>query len=222
MGAIPLRQDIIYPESDGQPLGETDVHISEVLDLLETLRDWYRDQSDVYVAGNLFLYYVEGNPRAVVCPDLFVAKGVPKYFRRTYKLWEEGKAPCMVIEVTSRDTHREDTVGKRACYEELGIEEYFLHDPLGDYLDPPLRGFRLTHGRYAPMEPDRDGSLSSLTTGLRLRLDDASLRLVDAATGEPLLRGQEARDQARRERAAREAVEAELVRLRRELKRRDG
>jgi Uma2 family endonuclease len=161
----------------------------------------------------------------VVCPDIFVAKGVPKYSRRTYKLWEEGKGPCMVIEVTSRDTRREDIVGKKACYEALGVEEYFLHDPLGEYLDPPLQGFRLIQGRYVPMESDRDGSLSSLTTGLRLRLDDAGLRLVDAATGELLLRGQEARDEARQarwERAAREAAEAELARLRRELKRRDG
>lgn len=218
MAAIPLRQEIYYPESDGQPMGETDAHRQEITDLIEVLNDHFRNDPQVYVAGNLFLYYKQVDPRAVICPDVFLVRGVPKRLRRTYKLWEEGRVPSMVIEVTSRDTRGEDISdrSKRGRYERLGVEEYFLHDPYGEYLNPRLQGFRLIEGRYRPIEPAPDGSLISRTTGLIFRLEDIWLRLVDATTGEPLLKPQEAMEEARRERAARLALEEELARLRRE------
>jgi len=226
MTAIPFRQEVYYPESDGQPMGETDSHRREMTDLIEALEDRYRNDPQIYVAGNLFLYYAEGDPRAVICPDVFMVRGVAKRPRRTYKLWEEGRAPSMVIEVTSRDTRREDFSQKKICYERLGVEEYFLHDPLGEYLDPPLQGFRLVDGYYRSMEPASDGSLISKTTGLVFRLEGSQLRLIDAAKGEPLLRIQESKDEARREKAARLAaeervrsLEEELLRLRREMER---
>jgi Uma2 family endonuclease len=231
MTAIPFRQEVYYPESDGQPMGETDSHRREMTDLIEALEDRYRNDPQIYVAGNLFLYYAEGDPRAVICPDVFMVRGVAKRPRRTYKLWEEGRVPSMVIEVTSRDTRREDFSQKKICYERLGVEEYFLHDPLGEYLDPPLQGFRLVDGHYRSMEPAPDGSLISKTTGLVFRLEGSQLRLIDAAKGEPLLRIQESKDEARREKAARLAaeervrsLEEELLRLRQQMEhgRNDG
>ena len=225
MAAIPLRQEIYYPESDGQPMGETDAHRKEMTDLIEALDDHFRNDPQVYVAGNLFLYYEEGDPRSVICPDVFLVRGVPKGLRRTYKLWEEGRVPSLVIEVTSRDTRGEDISDRRkkGRYERLGVEEYFLHDPYGEYLNPRLQGFRLFDGRYRPIEPAPDGSLISRTTGLVLRLEAIWLRLVDAATGEFLLTPQESMEEARREKAARlaaekreRALEEELARLRRE------
>ena len=218
MAAIPLRQEIYYPESDGQPMGETDAHRKEMTDLIEALDDHFRNDPQVYVAGNLFLYYGQGDPQAVICPDVFLVRGVSKGLRRTYKLWEEGRVPSLVIEVTSRDTRREDTSdrSKKGRYERLGVEEYFLHDPYGEYLNPRLQGFRLVDGRYRPIEPAPDGSLISRTTGLILRLEDIWLRLVDAATGERLLTPQEAMEEVRREKAARLALEEQLARLRRE------
>ena len=218
MAAIPLRQEIYYPESDGQPMGETDAHRKEITDLIEVLDDHFRNDPQVYVAGNLFLYYEQVDPRAVICPDVFLVRGVPKGLRRTYKLWEEGRVPSMVIEVTSRDTRGDDISDrkKKGCYERLGVEEYFLHDPFGEYLNPRLQGFRLVDGRYRPIEPAPDGSLISRTTGLVLRLEDIWLRLVDAATGEPLLKPQEVMEEARREKAARLALEEEIAHLLRE------
>jgi Uma2 family endonuclease len=218
MAAIPLRQEIYYPESDGQPMGETDAHRKEMTDLIEALDDHFRNDPQVYVAGNLFLYYELGDPRGVICPDVFLVRGVTKGLRRTYKLWEEGRVPSLVIEVTSRDTRSEDISdgSKKGCYERLGVEEYFLHDPYGEYLKPRLQGFRLVEGRYRPIEPAPDGSLISQTTGLIFRLEDIWLRLVDAETGERLLTPQEAMEEVRRERAARLALEEELARLRRE------
>jgi putative restriction endonuclease len=75
-----------------------------------------------------------------------------------------------VIEVTSRDTRSDDLGRKKDCYVRLGVEEYFLHDPLREYLKPALQGFRLVAGRYEPIAPAADGSLASHVTGLTLRV----------------------------------------------------
>jgi Uma2 family endonuclease len=204
MAALPLGIDIDYPESDGRPLGETDTHREEIVDLLDALKRRYRNDPNVYVAGNLFVYYEQGNRSAVVSPDVFVVFGVPKRWRRTYKLWVEKKSPSFVIEVTSESTCDED-VDKMRKYARLGVAEYFLFDPLDEYLVPRFQGFRLAGDRYEPIQPDADGGLTSRTTGLRLRVEDERLRLVDAATGEPLLRMQEIEEM---ETAARRAAEA--------------
>ena len=122
---------IEYPESDGKPMGETEVHIREIIRLLQTLDTAFADRADIYVGSNLLLYYEEGNRRAVVVPDIFVAVGAPKLpARRIYKLWEEGVPPTLVIEVTSRSTRREDLGKKRTLYGRLGVADYVLYDPL--------------------------------------------------------------------------------------------
>ena len=108
---------ISYPESDGKPVGETDVHRQEILDLIAALSEHYRLDSLVYVSGNLMFYYKRGNPSAVVSPDVFVIKGVPKKERRTYKLWEEHKPPATIFEITSRSTRhssRASGIGSRS------------------------------------------------------------------------------------------------------------
>lgn len=187
MTEIPLQRNIHYPESDGQPVAETDLHREELFDLIRVLKRRYREVPDIYVTGNLFLYYVQGDPSSVVAPDVFLVRGVIKEPRRIYKLWEEGQVPSLVIELTSDSTRDEDLSKKKLCYERLGVEEYFLHDPYQDYLDPPLQGFRLINRRYRPIEPEADGSLRSVTTGLLLRTEGQRLRLVDAVTSQPLL-----------------------------------
>jgi Uma2 family endonuclease len=198
MNAIPLQRDIYYPESDGQPMAETDLHRDEMYDLIHALRRRYWDVPDVYVTGNLFFYYVQGDPRAVVAPDVFLVHGVTKRQRRTYKLWEEGRAPSLVLELTSDSTRDEDVSRKKLCYERLGVEEYFLHDPYQDYLDPALQGFRLVNGRYQRIEPEAGDALRSLTTGLLLRTEGPRLRLVDAVTGERLLWSEEIDEELKR------------------------
>lgn len=203
MNAIPLRRDVYYPESDGQPMAETGLHVQAMVDLLAALWTRYEGTPDVYVAGNQFLYYVDGNPRIVVAPDVFVVRGVPsKPPRRIYKLWEEGQPPCLVVELTSDSTRDEDVDNKKLCYERMGVEEYLLFDVLGDYLKPPLQGYRLVDGRYRRIEPEADGSLLSRTLGLRFHADGPNLRLVDAETGDPLVR---ATDLARLQRELKQA-----------------
>ena len=214
MSAFPLQRDIEYPESDGQPMAETDVHRNEMSYLIGALALRYQDVPDVYVSGNLFFYFVQGDPRAVVAPDVFLVRGVPNRERRIYKLWDEGRVPSLIIELTSDSTQDDDIDKKKLIYQHLGVDEYFLHDPFQDYLDPALQGFRLVNSRYKPLLAGPDGSLFSISTGLRLCTEGKRLRLVDAATNEPLLWGEEldaARkreaDRANREAAARELAE---------------
>jgi Uma2 family endonuclease len=222
MIAIPLqRDDVYYPECDDEPMAETEFHLEETIYLIEALKDRFRDAQDVYVGGDMFLYYVEGVPQRVVAPDVFVVLGVPKRKRRIYKLWEEGRPPSLVIEVTSEDTRNKDLGPKKELYERLGVQEYLLYDPLGDYLNPRIRGFHLVNGLYAPMASDKDDSLKSSTVGLTFRMEEESrLRLIDTRTGQPLLRGEEARELARRAQSTEEELahlRAELERLRRQI-----
>jgi Uma2 family endonuclease len=212
MTAIPLRRDVHYPESDGKPMGETEIHIREIIYLLQALDEHLREAADVYVGADMFLYYVEGNPKAVVVPDVFVVRGVPRGERRIYKLWEEGMPPALIVEVTSESTRDEDVSRKKALYERLGVQEYVLYDPMRDYLRPPLQGFRLANGRYQSMPAGADAALLSQTTGVTFRIEERGLRLIDTATGEPLLTNEEVR-------AARRAAEDELARLRAEVER---
>src|SRR5436305_13190373 len=91
-------REIEYPTSDGKPMAETDVHRQNMVDLIETLQDRYADDPDVYVSGNLLLFYNEGDRRTHVAPDVFMVRGVPKLPpRENYLVWEEGKAPDVVI-----------------------------------------------------------------------------------------------------------------------------
>jgi Uma2 family endonuclease len=206
MTAIPFERDVEYPESDGQPMAETGIHVREMAELLVALRSRFASAPDVYVSGNQFLYYRKGDPRAVVAPDIYVVTGTHKEDRRTYKLWDEGKPPAFVLELTSDSTRDEDLHKKKDCYERIGVrigvEEYFLSDTLGDYLRPPLQGFRLQDGRYHRIAPEPDGSLLSRALGLKIRQDGERLRLIDAATGEILPRSEEVEERRQQTAAA--------------------
>jgi Uma2 family endonuclease len=178
--------EIYYPESDGKPVGETEFHVMALLGLLQTLRNHFRHDDSVYVGGNMLFYYVEGKPSEFKVPDVFVVKGIAKHMRRTYKLWEEQVAPCVIFEITSRGTRREDFGAKRTLYQRLGVQEYYLFDPMAEYLRPPIQGFTLVAGRYHPVTPREDGSIWSQELGLELTPEGATLRLFDPFANKPL------------------------------------
>ena len=202
---------IDYPETDGQPMAETPTHRDAMIDAIQVLRRHFAHRPDVYVSGNMMMYYEEGEPRRCVSPDVFVAVGVEDKDRRTYLLWREAKGPDFVLEVTSKSTRRNDQMTKRALYEWMGVSEYVLYDPRGEYLDPPLQGFALAGGRYVELEgrrlPGGARALHSEVLGLSLhvRARDRALRLHDPASGEDLLTPVEAA-------AAREEAEARAER----------
>src|SRR5687767_2880890 len=189
-----------YPESDGKPMAETDIHPDLLVDAIGAIRDRFRDDPDFYVSGNLFVYYQEGDPTKVVAPDFFAVRGVPRGQRRVYKVWEEGKAPEVVLELTSPTTHLEDLGNKRAIYEELGVREYFICDPLVKAGKPNLRGFRLKGGVLLPFPETRREQgvqiFASEVLGLELHGAGSTLRWVDPRTGRPLPNLEETRRRA--------------------------
>src|SRR5581483_3630558 len=111
-----LEPAIEYPESDGKPMAETDFHIQLIVDLRSTLREFFRAQERVYVGSNMLLYYVEGDRTQNIAPDIFVVRGIAKHPRRVYKLWEEGRAPNVIIEISSQETKSIDTGWKKQLY----------------------------------------------------------------------------------------------------------
>ena len=180
-----------YPSSDGKPLAENDAQLAAILYAVGALRVYYAARADVYVSGDLLIYYEEGNPRVAVAPDAFVVFGVEDRVRMNYKVWEEGKGPEFVLEVASRSTWREDVGRKLGVYAELGVTEYFLYDPRGEYLAPRLQGHRLVGGVYEGQVSvesiDRTLTLRSETLGLELRAKGGELRFHDPVTGRNLL-----------------------------------
>ena len=207
--AVPIH----YPSSDGKPMAENDAQRSAIMYGIGALARHFRDRRDVYVSGDLLIYYEEGNPRVSVAPDVFVVFGVEKRERMNYKLWEEGRAPAFVLEVASPSTWREDLGRKRSVYARLGVLEYWQYDPLGEHLPARLQGDRLTPSGYVrqPAATALDGTLTlrSETLGLELRAAPGrEMRFRDPATGAELRsHGEEAEDRARAEARAAAAAE---------------
>lgn len=201
---------------------ETDRHRKNMTGLIEALDLHFADEEQIYISGNLFVYYVPGNKLKHVSPDVFVVRGVPRGNRDYYLVWEEKKTPDLVIELTSRSTKGEDMDDKFVIYRDtLKVKEYFLFDPNGEYLKPQLKGYRLSAGRYVPIKAIK-GRLPSQVLELHLQRVAWELRLFDPGAGRFLLTPQEALFQAELKRQRAEArsrqVKKEIEELRRQLK----
>ncbi|MCB0187551.1 MAG: Uma2 family endonuclease [Caldilineaceae bacterium] len=234
---------VYYPETDGKPMAESDLHRDLLFYIIHLLQRFFAGRR-IYVTGNLLVYYEKGNNRKSVSPDCFVVRDVEPKQRASYKIWEEGRGPEVVFEVSSKSTHREDITNKMRLYAQLGVREYFIYDPTSDYLDPPLIAYTLTENQeggnrgYVPMAPLNEavtlGEFSFVPgegeapeyectlLGLRVTLDDGNnLTFFDVETGERLLSDEEARllaeQQAAEARQRAETAEAENARLRAEV-----
>lgn len=207
MSVVSNDVSIDYPESDGRPMGETDWHIEWTLRLRDMLKLRYRGQK-VYVASDLLLYYHEGVPRDFVVPDGFVVLDCEQYPRRVFKTWEEHRVPNVAFEFTSASTRRNDEVFKPRIYAEIGVSEYFIFDPHGEYLTPQLQGNRLVGDQFARIGPDSRGRLLCEQLGLTLEISQNDLLIRDAASEQPLLTSADASD-LKAEIAERKAVIAE-------------
>ena len=194
-------EDDLYPYCDGEPMAESDPTRDYLIYGVEALSIYFQNREDVYISGNLFIYYQQGVPKSVVAPDVFVVFGVEKKKRKTYKVWEEGgKVPSFILEITSNTTKKVDEEQKPITYQNLGVEEYFQYDPTGDYLKQQIKGVRLVEGVYQPIAKNvASGGVMSMyseTLGLDLRLIGKELRFYDSQTNKKLLSYQET-EQAR-------------------------
>ena len=233
-------RSIVYPESDGKPLAETVQHRDAIMYAIQAAQVALAALPDAYISGNDFIYYVEGDPTKRVSPDCYILLDLPprpQALRRSFKIWEEGKAPNVVFEFTSPKTRKQDREEKFDLYENtLKVAEYFLFDPLNQYLRPRLQGYRLTNGAYQPIVPDADGRMLSAETGIRLFTDNALLRFIHPKTGEVILthteldalkeqetqRANAETQRANAEAGARQEAEVEIARLKAELARLRG
>ena len=169
----------IYPSGDGRPVAETPVHRRNLFDLIDVLDRRFADEPMVYVSGNMLMYYVLGDKRKHVAPDVFFVRGVPKDKPRDYYLVWEDAAPDLIIELTSASTKSEDLGKKKRLYQDvLGVREYLLFDPRGEYLNPRLQGYRLDNGKYVAIAP-LDGRVVSEETGLHFEAQGEDLRVYD-------------------------------------------
>jgi Uma2 family endonuclease len=232
MSSVTIQNEIEYPESDGKPIGETDLHRDWMVRILEIFRQRYAGQR-VYIASDLLVYYVEGTPSKFVVPDCFVVLDCDPQRRRTFQTWKELRVPNVVFEVTSRGTSSVDIVDKPVIYERMGVQEYFLYDPTADYLTPALQGYRLIDGDLREI-PNTNGRLRCNTLGVELSLREYDLVIVDCETGveqltkadsEELAREQaeyaqtQERQEKQQEQAARIAAEKRIRELEEELRR---
>ena len=170
--SAPTDASIFYPEEDGEPMAVSDLHRRILMRTLQVFDEHFKQNSEVYVSGDILMYYVEGDPRKSVSPDVLVAFGLGKKPRRNYLVWIEGKVPDFAMEFSSKNTYQNDLGRKMELYASLGIRDYFLCDIEGLYLPAPLMGFTSVDGRYVPISANVDDGLHSPALNLDFHIDD--------------------------------------------------
>ena len=158
-----LQEDqdlMVYPETDGKPMAENTLQYEWITTIKGNLDIIFRDDSNVFIAGDLFWYPVEGRSDIVTAPDVLVVFGRPAGHRRSYSQWQEGGvAPQVVFEILSPSNRQAEMDLKLAFYDQNGVEEYYVYDP--DLVE--LSGWRRLDGRL-PMIRRPDGRLDQSPT----------------------------------------------------------
>ena len=213
---------LVYPESDGEPMAETPKHQQVMIDCMDIMRSHFRGLADVFIGGNMMLYYEEGNPRKSISPDVFMVRGVSKQELRTYKTWEQQPTLDFVLEVASPSTYTRDFNEKMEIYAKiLKVKAYCIYDPYHE-IDPYFIGFRLVGETYEEI-PFVNDRLPFTVLGLEFGERDGALRLYDPVKSAWLLTSQERVAQEALARQAAESraqhAEAELEKLRAALQR---
>ncbi|MDE0629448.1 MAG: Uma2 family endonuclease [Bryobacterales bacterium] len=191
--AVPVEPDTVeYPE--GHWTAQSIWHGDAIRQATVALLSHFSERKDVLVAMELVVYYERGNNKAHLQPDLQVVFGVDDRDRnrRSFKVWEEGKAADFVLEVASPSTAENDARHKAAEYLAIGVREYWRLDPEGSLMGRPLEGYEASGGRYGPMQaadcPGGGRWLRSEVLGLDLgsrRQDGATVVVFrDPLTGE--------------------------------------
>jgi Uma2 family endonuclease len=212
-----IAQDrvIIYPDSDGKPMADNTLQFRWIVLVKENLECVFRDQPDVFVAGDLFWYPVEGHPEIRVAPDVMVVFGRPKGDRGSYRQWqEENIAPQVVFEILSPGNTLKEMAKKLAFYEQYGVEEYYIYDP--ERID--FTGYQRMGERLVLIETVEDWVSPRLQ--IRFVLTPTELKIYDRQGAQFLTlleasqQAEQAREQAEQERCRANLAELEVARLR--------
>jgi Uma2 family endonuclease len=185
-----IFKDIVYPDSDGKPMGDNTIQIKWMWRLYEGLYDQYGDDPNTLVCCNLLWYPVEGNNRLRVAPDVMVVRGRPNCDRGSYRQWEEGGvAPTVTFEILSPGNRPGEIRRKFRFFQRYGVQEYYLYDPSSF----ELQGWERQGRRLVPIVII-DGWVSP-SLGIRFDLSEGELRIFSSNGREFLTK-----DQARKER----------------------
>ena len=167
MSALPMPE-LDYPDDNGEPMSDNTLQFRWIVTLQGGLDALFRADPDVFVAGDLLWYPVEGQPKVRVAPDAMVAIGRPKGYRGSYKQWLEGNvAPQVVFEVLSPGNRPGEMAAKKDFYERYGVEEYYVYDP--DHVT--LAGYLRDRAGQFDEVPVMDGHVSP-RLGVRFELAD--------------------------------------------------
>ncbi len=170
---IPKPRPIVYPETDGKPMAENTLQFRWIVTIQGGLDSQYAHDPNVFVAGDLFWYPVEGHPEIVQAPDILVAKGRPRGDRRSYMQWLEGGiAPRVVWEILSHSNRLGEMLHKFDFYDKYGVQEYYIFDP--EKLE--LSGWIRDGGRLREI-PDMNGWVSP-ELGIQFELTADDLRII--------------------------------------------
>ncbi|MEL6815196.1 MAG: Uma2 family endonuclease [Cyanobacteria bacterium J06598_3] len=124
------KTEIVYPDSDGQPMADNTKQFQWIVTIKENLEAIFADDPNVFVAGDLLWYPVEGDNTTRRAPDAMVALGRPKGDRGSYRQWQEdGIAPQVVFEVLSPGNRLGEMAKKFQFYQRYGVQEYYVYDP---------------------------------------------------------------------------------------------
>ncbi|WP_009633453.1 Uma2 family endonuclease [Synechocystis sp. PCC 7509] len=169
---LSVDQDIIYPDSDGQPMSDNTKQFEWIVTIKGGLDALYKDDPNVFVAGDLLWYPVYGNNKLRVAPDTMVAFGRPKGYRGSYKQWlEDNIAPQVVFEILSPGNTLKEMAKKLEFYEVYSVEEYYLYD-----LDKnDLRIWNRVEGRLTVVEVTP--SWVSPRLGIRFELNSETMQI---------------------------------------------
>ena len=190
-----------FPETDGAPMAETEDNLEQAVDLMHMLRQPLEPRGH-HVGGNLLVYGDPADGLKHLSPDVFVALDAGPARRRSWKVWEEGKFPELVVEIASPSTRARDLGAKVAIYGELGAREYYIVDLTGA-LDPAFHGYGRRGGALVPLPSPTGAGIASPLLGLELRLVEGWLRVIDPATGQAYPTPREEREARLAEREAR-------------------
>lgn len=201
------EKSVIYPDSDGQPMADNTLQFEWIVTIKGGLEALFADRPDVFVAGDLLWYPVEGRSDICRAPDALVVFGRPKGYRGSYRQWEEEQiAPQVVFEVLSPGNRVAEMARKLEFYDEYGVEEYYLYDPD----EGSLAGWQRRDERLHVIET-MPGWVSP-RLGIRFELVNDELQLI-RPDGERFLTYVELEQQRRQERAARQQAEQQAQQL---------
>jgi Uma2 family endonuclease len=120
----------VYPDSDGQPMADNMKQFRWIVAIKENLEWLFAEAPDVFVAGDLLWYPVEGDPKIRMAPDVLIVFGRPKGDRGSYRQWqEENVTPQVVFEILSPGNRLKEMLEKLKFYDRFGVEEYYIYNP---------------------------------------------------------------------------------------------